>query len=204
MLSQTGNFIHVLTYIQTHWIEVVGAILSLIYLYLSIKQKISLWFFGFVASLFYSVVFFETKLYADMSLQFYYVFVSIYGWMNWMRGKDTGSELPASKVSKKLWLNLTAATIFIYFIYYLILAKFTDSPVPKADSLVGALSVVATWMLARKYLENWLIWIIADGLCVSLYLYKGLYPTAVLFVIYTIMAGVGYWEWKKGMKTVTE
>ena len=190
----------VITYLQNSWIEIVGAILSLIYLYLSIKAKVSLWFFGIVSSLFYIVVFFQTKFYADMSLQFYYVFVSVYGWIYWKRGKSETEEIGTTQLTKKITLILILVTLLTYIVYYLILSKFTDSTIPKADSLVGALSVVGTWMLARKLIENWLVWIIADGLCVGLYIYKGLYPTAVLFVIYTIMSVVGYFQWKKQMK----
>jgi len=188
----------IITYIQTNWIEIVGAILSLIYLYLSIEQKVSLWFFGIISSLFYIVVFFQTRFYADMSLQFYYVVISIYGWINWKQPKaGETTELPATKMSKQLWLYLVVATVIIYFVYYFILKNYTDSQIPKSDSVVGALSVVGTWMLARKLIENWLVWIAADALCVGLYIYKGLYPTAILFIIYTVMAGVGYWQWKK-------
>jgi len=188
----------ILEYIKTNWIEIVGAILSLIYLYLSIKQKLSLWFFGIISSLFYIVIFFQTKFYADMSLQFYYVVISIYGWINWKHGDDlAGKEMPAAQLTKRLFVNLCIATGLIYIIYYFILSRFTDSTIPKADSIVGALSIVGTWMLARKLIENWIVWIVADGLCVGLYFYKGLYPTAILFIIYTLMAAVGYWEWKK-------
>ena len=188
----------ILEYIRTNWIEIVGAILSLIYLYLSIKQKLSLWFFGIISSLFYIVIFFQTKFYADMSLQFYYVVISIYGWINWKHGDDVaGKEMPAAQLTKRLFVNLCIATGLIYIIYYFILSRFTDSTIPKADSIVGALSIVGTWMLARKLIENWSVWIVADGLCVGLYFYKGLYPTAILFIIYTLMAAVGYWEWKK-------
>lgn len=188
----------ILEYIKTNWIEIVGAILSLIYLYLSIKQKLSLWFFGIISSLFYIVIFFQTKFYADMSLQFYYVVISIYGWINWKHADDlAGKEMPAAQLTKRLFVNLCMATGLIYIIYYFILSRFTDSTIPKADSVVGALSIVGTWMLARKLIENWIVWIVADGLCVGLYFYKGLYPTAILFIIYTLMAAVGYWEWKK-------
>lgn len=190
-----------INYIQTHWIEIVGAILSLIYLDLSIKQKVSLWFFGIISSVFYIVIFFQTKFYADMSLQFYYVFISIYGWINWKRGKlGSGEELLTTQLSKRLLLNLVIVTGLIYIVYYLILSKFTDSTIPKADSLVGALSVVGTWMLAKKFIENWLVWIVADALCVGLYIYKGLFPTAILFIVYTVMSVVGYWQWRKRMK----
>jgi nicotinamide mononucleotide transporter len=190
----------VTTYFQTNWIEIVGAILSLIYLYLSIKQKVSLWFFGIISSLFYIVIFFQTKFYADMSLQFYYVVISIYGWIKWKSvSQSTGEELPTTQMSKRLILNLCVATLLIYIVYFVILSKFTDSTIPKADSLVGALSIVGTWMLARKLIENWFVWIIADSLCVGLYIYKGLYPTVILFVIYTIMSVVGYMQWKRTM-----
>jgi len=188
----------IFTYLHTNWIEIAGLILSLIYLYLSIKQKISLWIFGFLSSALYIVVFFQSKFYADMSLQFYYLVISVYGWFNWKNGKPGhGSELPASKTSKRMIIQLTIASIVIYVIYYVILAKFTDSTIPKADSLVGMLSVVGTWMLARKLIENWLVWIVADGIATGLFFYKGLYPTAVLFIIYTVMALIGYLQWKK-------
>jgi len=188
----------ILNYIFTNWIEIVGAILSLIYLYLSIKQKISLWVFGFLSSAFYIVVFFQTKFYADMSLQFYYLAISVYGWFVWTHAKpETGQELPASKMTTRLILLLIVSSIIIYVIYYIVLARFTDSTIPKADSLVGMLSVIGTWMLARKLIENWLVWIIADGIATGLFFYKGLYPTAILFIIYTAMAVVGYYQWKK-------
>ena len=193
-----------INYIQTNWTEIVGAILSLIYLYLSINQKISLWVFGFLSSAFYIFVFFQTKFYADMSLQFYYLVISIYGWINWKRGKNnSGEELPTSQLSKSLLFKLIVATVLIYSVYYLILSRFTDSTIPKSDSLVGALSVIGTWMLAKKLIENWLVWIVADALCVGLYIYKGLFPTSVLFIIYTIMSIVGYRQWLKEMKHVS-
>ena len=186
------------SYLHTNWVEIIGVILSLIYIYLSIEQKVSLWVFGFLSSALYIVVFFQTKFYADMSLQFYYLVISVYGWFSWKKGsQDSGQELPATKTSNRLILQLGLSSVVIYFIYYLILAKFTDSTIPKADSLVGMLSVVGTWMLARKLIENWLVWIVADGIATGLFIYKGLYPTAILFVIYTVMAVVGYLQWKK-------
>lgn len=188
-------------YFIANWIEIVGVILSLIYLYLSIKQKISLWIYGFLSSALYIVVFFRTKFYADMSLQFYYLVISVYGWFSWKHGKpETGQELPVSKTSNRLMFHLGIASVIIYVVYYLVLAKFTDSTIPKADSLVGMLSVIGTWMLARKLIENWLVWIAADGIATGLFIYKGLYPTAILFFIYTAMAIVGYLQWKKNMR----
>ncbi|HRZ96476.1 MAG TPA: nicotinamide riboside transporter PnuC [Paludibacter sp.] len=185
-------------YIQNNWVEISGAILSLIYLYLSIKQKASLWIFGLMSSVLYVVVFIQSKLYADMSLQFYYVFISIYGWINWKFGREVvENELPVKRLSRKMILILIGITILIYGAYFVLLNYFTDSKVPKFDSLIGALSVVATWMLARKYIENWLVWIVADGLAIGLFVYKELYPTAILFIVYTVMSVVGYRQWSK-------
>ncbi len=187
----------ILNYILKNWIEIVGALLSLIYLYLSINQRVSLWFYGIISSLFYIVVFYNSKLYADMSLQFYYVIISIYGWINWKTIKnDSNVELNIIRITKKDIIISIFATVIIYFMYYLVLAKYTDSIIPKSDALVGALSIIGTWMLAKKYIENWLVWIVADSLCIGIYAFKGLYPTVILFVIYTLMAYIGYKKWK--------
>lgn len=190
----------ILDYIKTNWIEVVGAVLSLIYLYLSIKEKISLWIFGFLSSAFYIIVFFDAKFYADMSLQFYYLGVSVYGWFYWRNGNlNNDAILETTNIGRKLASKLTLISIPIFFVYYVILAKFTDSPIPISDSIVGMLSIIGTWMLAKKLIENWLIWIAADTLATGLFFYKGLYITAILFIIYTGMAIYGYIQWKKNL-----
>ena len=191
----------IINYISKNWIEITGVILSLIYLHLSIRQKVGLWFFGIISSIFYTVVFVESGLYADMSLQVYYIAISIYGWIHWKKGHiSQKEEIPATFMASKDWIIAVIGTVVVCLLYYFILTRYTDSTVPVTDSIVGALSVVGTWMLAKKFIENWLVWIVADAICVGLYIYKDLYPTSVLNVIYTIMAGVGYWQWKKGMK----
>jgi len=187
-----------INYISQHYIEITGAVLSLIYLYLSIKQKIGLWIFGFLCSALYVVVFFNSKFYADMSLQFYYLGVSVYGWISWKSGKlHTGKELPVKRVNIRQVIVLSAITISVFLLYYFILARYTDSPLPISDSFTTALSITATWMLAKKLIEHWLLWIVVDAVSAGLYFYKELYPTAILFILYTIMAVAGFVEWKK-------
>lgn len=190
----------VINYLAEHWIEVAGAVLSFIYLYLSINQKIGLWIFGFLCSALYVVVFFQSKFYAGMTLQLYYLGVSIYGWLTWKRGKQiTGNDLPIIHIPKSMILDVLAVFLVIFILYFFVLSNFTDSPVPRADSFTTALSIIATWMLARKMIENWLLFIVADGVCMGLYFYRELYPTAILFAVYTIMAIIGYFEWKRTM-----
>jgi nicotinamide mononucleotide transporter len=188
-----------LNYFIYNWIEIAGVALSLIYLYLSIQQKVSLWIFGFFTSALYIIVFWEAKFYADMSLQMYYLVVSIYGWINWHKGNEK-NELAISTITKRQFFNLSVMSLCGFAMYYIVLKNFTDSPIPFSDFIVGALSVTATWMLARKILENWIVWIVADALAIFLFVYRGLYPTAILFMIYTAMAAVGYFQWKNSMK----
>jgi nicotinamide mononucleotide transporter len=137
-----------------------------------------------------------------MGLQVYYVAVSIYGWYYWLRGGETNRkhEAPVVTAKRKLWLQLSAASIAIYGVILYILKKYTDSPVPYMDSLTTALSIVATWMLARKIVEHWLIWIFVDLVSAGLYIYKDLWPTTILFIVYTVMAIIGYFEWKNSIK----
>ena len=190
----------VFTYLQANWIELLGSVLSIIYLYLSIKQKASLWIFGFLCSALYVVVFFQSKFYADMSLQFYYLVVSVFGWISWKAGKpENRKELPVKRTTPLSGVIILLIALILYFVYYFILTGYTDSPLPKADSFTTALSIVATWMLVRKMIEHWWLWIIVDSVSAGLYFYKALYPTAILFVIYTIMAIIGYLQWKKSL-----
>lgn len=187
-------------YLLQNWVELLGALLSIMYLYYSIRQKLSLWVFGFLCSALYVVVFFQSKFYADMTLQIYYVGVSVFGWVSWKLGKlKCGHELPVKKTSLRHAGYLALITLTVFLLYYIVLSRFTDSPLPFADSLTTAMSIVATWMLARKLIEHWLMWIVIDALSAGLYFYKSLYPTAILFVVYTIMAVVGYFQWKKTM-----
>jgi nicotinamide mononucleotide transporter len=189
-------------WLQTHYIELIGSIAGLIYLYLEIKQKIWLWPFGLVTSALYIYVFFVSKFYADMGLQFYYLFISIYGWWHWIYGgnKHSKGELPVSRLKFNVGIYLLAVSVIIFIALVFILKNYTDSPVPYGDSFTTALSIIATWMLARKILEMWWIWVVVNGVSLALYVYKGLYPTSVLFVFYTTMSFVGYMQWKRSMK----
>lgn len=190
-------------YIQANWVEIAGAIISFIYLYFSIREKSALWIFGFLSSLLYIWVFFHSKLYAEISLQLYYLVISVYGWITWRQKSVTTHEtvLHITRITSIQHIVLYfLSAVGVYFIYYFVLVYLTDSPVPLADSFVGSLSVIATYMLAKKKIENWLVWIVVDAFAAGLYFYKGLYPTTVLFVVYTVMAVVGYFQWKKKME----
>lgn len=190
------------TWMWENNIELAGALLGLLYIFFSIRQNIFTWPTGLLTSLLYIAVFYRAGFYADMGLQLYYAFISVYGWYYWIRGKSNNTEALSARVKKtslKLFLIISAVTILIYGVLLLVLLNFTDSTVPYMDSLTTAFSITATWMLARKYLEHWLIWIFVDLLSAGLYIYKELWPTVVLFLVYTVMAVIGYYEWKKDL-----
>ncbi|HDR88582.1 MAG TPA: nicotinamide riboside transporter PnuC [Bacteroidetes bacterium] len=182
-------------------IEIFGAVTGLIYLYFSIRQNIWLWPLGIFTSSVYIYVFFVSKFYADMGLQGYYLVVSIYGWYHWLHGAsgNRSDELPVSRTSRRQWVVLLIITLVLFVLMAWVLERFTDSDVPRWDAFTTAASITATWMLARKLLEHWLIWVVVDAVSMGLYVYKGLYPTVGLFAVYTLMAVKGYVEWKKDL-----
>lgn len=199
--------IHLLTeWLLSNKIELLGAILGILYIIFSIRQNILTWPTGIITSLLYIVVFFQSALYAAMGLQVYYVLISIYGWILWLRGKNENKKslLPVQIVKRKLWIKIAAVSVIIYAVILFILLNFSDSDVPFMDSLTTSLSIVATWMLAKKYIEHWIIWIFVDVVSSGLYIYKNLWPTVVLFVVYTVMAFIGFVEWKKDLNLKIE
>jgi nicotinamide mononucleotide transporter len=192
------------TWLWENKIELIGALLGLLYIFFSIRQHIFTWPTGLFTSLLYITVFFRSGFYADMGLQVYYAGISIYGWYYWLKGgrmklNSPGDQAPVQRMPKKMIPGSIAVTFVLYLIILIILLQFTDSTVPYMDSLTTALSITATWMLAKKMIEHWLVWIFVDLVSAGLYMYKDLWPTVVLFIIYTVMAVLGYKEWKKDL-----
>ncbi|MFN8254985.1 MAG: nicotinamide riboside transporter PnuC [Bacteroidales bacterium] len=182
--------------------EVLGTVVALVYLFFSIKQNIWLWPLGLVSSAIYAYVFFRAKVYAGMGLQIYFVLMSVYGWIIWLNGKGEENELKSVKsvVSEpKLILKLIIWSVLLFIILIQILLHQTDSDIPYFDAYITSLSIVATWMLAKKYVEHWMVWILADSVAVGVYLSKNLYFTVILYSVYTIMAYIGYKTWKKDL-----
>lgn len=189
---------NIFNWLVLNWLELFGTVSALVYLYFSIRQSIWLWPLGILASALYIVVYFTSKFYADMGLQVYYLIISVYGWWFWLKGKSNGnSKIKISKCPKNKIIWLFILSIFLWLGLAYILLKYTDTDVPWGDALTTAFSITATYMLARKYIEQWVIWVFVDAISLALYIYKGLNITAFLFLIYTVMAVIGYFKWKK-------
>jgi nicotinamide mononucleotide transporter len=187
-------------WVNNNWIEITGAVLSLIYLVLEIKQKWTLWLAGILSSAFYVYIFFDAKLYAEMGLNLYYVIISVYGLYCWKLAKTReDKENEFHNISIQTIIPLTFSAVFIWGIMSFVLIRFTDSPVPIPDALVAALSIISTWMVAKKMVECWYLWIFANIFATGLFVYQRLFPTAVLFVCYSLLSIVGLFEWRKSV-----
>jgi nicotinamide mononucleotide transporter len=197
----------VIIWLGGHWVEVLAALVSIIYVILTIRQIIWLWLFGILSALLYAWVYAHSGFYAGMALQAYYAIISIYGWIHWTAGsKATNASgydkpgLPVAGITRTQLVVLLSVWLLLWIGIGLILDKYTDSKIPYPDAFTAAGGIVATWMLARKILEQWLFWIVIDLVSIGLYVWQGLYPTAILFVVYVIMAILGYIEWKRAWK----
>jgi len=200
-------------WIINHIIEIFGAVTGILYVFLEIRQNIFLWPLGIVTSAVYMYVFRQNGFYAGMVLQGYYLIISMYGWWVWRHGADNIKRreerggrnekkhqvLKVGRLDKKTALISLAVTIALFILLWYSLGRWTDSKVPLWDAIITSLSVTATWMLTRKILEQWHIWIAANTIAVIVYLAVGMYPTAVLFFVYDMMAIAGLREWKKGL-----
>ena len=206
-------------WISNNFIEIFGAVTGIIFVFLEIRQNIWLWPVGLVTSAVYIWVFFTSKFYADMSLQGYYLVISCLGWYWWTRGKKRrlrskatkfreaeageweSSELQVTRLKLRTGIVLAIVFVLLYIVMWFVLTKLTDSPVPVRDSFITSLSIIATWMLARKIYEHWYLWIVVNFVSAVFFLTRGLYPTVILYTVYGIMSFVGLIAWKKTITT---
>jgi nicotinamide mononucleotide transporter len=207
-------------WLANNYIELFGAITGIIYVYFEIKQIIWLWPLGIITSAIYIWVFFSAKFYADMSLQVYYLVISILGWYWWVRGagykvqgarrkgegkrgrmrEEEKGRLVVTRLKRKTGIVLLLCFVLLCFILWYVLSNFTDSPVPMWDSFLTSLSIIATWMLARKIFEHWYLWIIVNSVSSYVFYIKGLYPTVGLYIVYLIMSFAGLREWMHSLR----
>ena len=185
-------------YIYNNWLEVVGTLVGLIYLYQEMKASIYLWITGIIMPAIYTVVYWNAGLYADFGIQIYYIVAAIYGLIVWkfFRSKS-GNTLRIMHLPLKKYFYYISIFVVAYAVIAYILIAYTNSDVPYWDTFTTALSIVGMILLARKYIEQWFAWIAVDAVCVGLYIYKGIYFTAGLYALYTILAIYGYFMWKK-------
>ena len=190
-----------------HWLDITTTLLGLAYILLEYYASVWLWPVGFVMQVLGIVLYYEKGLYADCGMELYYIGMTCYGFYAWTRGHRQDSQQPAqgtdrpiTHFDRRLVLPWTLITAVLWASIWYLLAYHTDSRVPVADSFTTALSIVGIWALARKFLEQWLIWIVVDVVTCCLYFYKDIPFKASLYGLYVVIAIAGYMRWRRLMK----
>lgn len=183
-------------------LEITAVIFGLLSVWYAKKENILVFPTGIVSVLIYVYICYNYKLYADMGINAYYFIMSIYGWVFWTSKSNSAQKTrPISYLSKnETWFSFCLLLAFFILLSY-VLSTYTDSDVPYIDSLTTAIAFVAMLLMARKKIENWILWILTDIISIPLYLYKDLLFTSIQFFIFTIIAIMGYFEWVKSIKT---
>ena len=216
-------------------LQIAGVMLGLLYLWLEYRADIRLWIVGLVMPLVHGALYYKAGLYADCSMQVYYVLAGLYGWLVWRNAphkkaktaRNAAAGQPAQTAGSEALAGghnsqpaqtarsaepaavrightplcyaagLTAVYAAAHTGIYFLLSRFTNSTVPFWDAMTTAASIVAMWMLSRKYIEQWLVWLAVDLITIGLYLYKGIPLTAGLYALYSALAVAGYLRWRK-------
>jgi len=183
--------------LDTTWLEIIAVVFGLLSVWYAKKENILVYPTGIVNVLIYVYICFGAGLYADMGINFFYFIMSVYGWINWARKKNSVKVVHISWCSWQYHtINIIALVVFFFVIRY-ILINYTDSTVPNIDSITTSIFIIAMWLMAKKKIENWIAWIIGDIISIPLYAYKGLIFTSFQFTIFLIIAILGLIEWRK-------
>ncbi len=180
-------------------LEWVAVIASLAYVILASYENIWCWFFGIIGVIASLIVYWQSKFYLDAGLQVYYLFMSFFGWYMWGKNK---AELPMAISRRKLNWHLIVILLGIAAAYPLgKISNYFGGTLPFVDAVTTSFSLITTWMVAKKILENWLYWIVIDLICVWAYWTKGLELFSLLFLLYAIIAIFGFMAWNKKSPT---
>ncbi len=184
--------------------ELFGFITGVLNVWLVTRQSIWSWPLGVLNAGFYTVVFARTGLYSDTGLQVVYLLLSLYGWWHWQRGAATinatvnaPSALPVTRTSQRLALTLLATAIAAWLLLATITARIPGAALPALDAALVATSLVAQWMMTRKLLEHWFLWIAVDIIYIGLFINRGLPLTAVLYTVFLALAAWGAVQWQR-------
>jgi nicotinamide mononucleotide transporter len=179
--------------------EILAVVMAIAYLVLAIRQNIWCWAAAAVSTLLYLYVMYRANLYMESALQLFYLGMAVYGWQQWRKGGDDGGELKVSTWPLRHHLFAIGSVLLLVMISGALLTRYSDAALPHVDSFTTWGAVVATFMVARKVLENWIYWFVIDAVSVGLYLSRDLVFTAALFVAYLVMIVIGYRSWRASM-----
>lgn len=192
-------------FVIEHGLDIITTILGLIYIWLEYKASIALWIVGIIMPALDIVLYWQHGLYGDAAMACYYTVAAIYGYCIWRfckkRNQREGEPMPVTHMRKSLYLPTLVFFLLAWAATWYVLVTWTNSNVPCLDAFTNALSFVGLWSLARKYVEQWLFWIIVDIVCTYLYISKGIPFKAGLYGLYVIIAIAGWKKWQNMAKS---
>jgi len=177
--------------------EVIAVALAIAYLLLAMKESLWCWYAAFISTAIFIMLFWDASLLMESALQIYYLAMAVYGWYQWRSKQETKQSLKIHRWSKQRHLGVIALVMTLSLLSGSLLATHTDAAWPYVDSFTTWGSVVTTYMVTRKVLENWLYWLVIDSISIVLYWDRELYLTALLFVVYLIICVFGFIEWRR-------
>ena len=177
--------------------EGVAVLLGIAYLLLAMRESLWCWYAAFASTAIFLVLFWRVSLLMESALQIYYLAMAVYGWWHWQYGSRNHTEPAISSWGGRQHLLALGAVLAVSAVSGLLLSRYSAAALPYLDSFTTWGSVLTTWMVARKILENWLYWLLIDSVSIYLYLDRALYLTAALFLAYVVIALFGYYQWRK-------
>ena len=183
--------------IDTSYLEIIAVFFGILSVWYARKENIWVYPTGIVNVLIYVYLCFFAGLYADMGINAFYFVMSVFGWYNWSRRDDSQHHVPISTLSIKQWFLYVVLIGVSFGIIYYVLSEYTDSTVPVFDSFTTSLFIAGMWLMAIKKIENWLLWILGDLLVIPMFAIKGLAFTSIQYIVFLVLAVMGYIEWRK-------
>ena len=178
-------------------LELIATISGITCVFLQAREKIAAWAFGILSVSISCYIFYHSRLYSDLLLHVVYIFLNIYGWYNWANKQKDTQNAPILIMHRTAMIIAVIAIAFMTTILGYLMGHFTDADLYYFDAFTTSGSLVAQYLLAKKYLENWIIWIIVDLVAVPVYLYKGLYFFSFLFFVYLLICVFGFMNWRR-------
>ena len=180
-------------------VELIGVVLGIVTVYLSARENVWSWPTALVNAAMFVIVFFRTGLYSDFGLQIIYFVLSLYGWYEWLYGGANRTELHVTRTPARLWLIFVMIGLVSWAVLSAITSRLPHAALPYMDSALVTVSLIAQYMMTKKYLENWILWIVVDVFYVGMFIYKKLNLTAFNYLVYLALAFVGYAAWRRSL-----
>ena len=186
--------------VGTRPIEIIAVVCGLINVSLIIRRSIWNYPFGFVMVVLYAKIFYDYQLYSDSLLQVYFFFIQFYGLWYWLKGRQDDGKILVVELPKRQYAFYLGLAVAGWLTISTLMASYTDASLPYWDGAIAALSVLAQFLLTRRNIENWYLWIVVDILAIGLFIEKGLQPTAALYAVFLVLATIGLLSWKKAKR----